>query len=48
LQPENVAKWTVQTGYVPVRKSVLESPEIQQLFEEQPYYRFEFCRNNII
>lgn len=42
LQPENVAKWTVQTGYVPVRKSVLESPEIQQLFEEQPYYRAAF------
>jgi ABC-type glycerol-3-phosphate transport system substrate-binding protein len=27
---------------VPVRKSVLESEEIQKLFEEQPYYRAAF------
>lgn len=42
LSPQNVAKWTAQTGYVPIRKSVLESEEIQQLFEEQPYYRAAF------
>jgi sn-glycerol 3-phosphate transport system substrate-binding protein len=42
LEPDNVAKWTVATGYVPVRKSVLESEEIQKLFEEQPYYRAAF------
>ena len=32
----------MQTVYVPARNSVLESPEIQQRFEEQPYYRAAF------
>ncbi len=42
LTPENVASWSASTGYVPVRKSVLESEEIQTLFEEQPYYKAAF------
>jgi sn-glycerol 3-phosphate transport system substrate-binding protein len=42
LTPENVASWSAKTGYVPVRKSVLESDEIQTLFAEQPYYKAAF------
>lgn len=42
LTPENVVRWSASTGYVPIRKSALESEEIQQLFEEQPYYRAAF------
>ncbi|MFW6116759.1 MAG: ABC transporter substrate-binding protein [bacterium] len=42
LSPENCIKWTVETGYVPVRESILESPEIQQLFEEFPESRAGF------
>jgi len=30
------------TGYVPIRKSVLRSEEIQKLFEEHPQYRAGF------
>lgn len=42
LLPENCIKWSVETGYVPIRKSVLESERIQQLFEEKPMYRAGF------
>lgn len=42
LTPENVVHWSAATGYVPVRKSALESEAIQKLFEEQPYYRAAF------
>lgn len=42
LSPENTAKWTVATGYVPVRKSILQSPEVQELFKEHPQYRAGF------
>lgn len=34
LTPENVVHWSTSTGYVPIRKSVLESAEMQSLFEE--------------
>jgi len=42
VSPENTASWTVETGYVPIRKSNLQSPIIQQLFEETPQYRAGF------
>jgi len=42
LSPENCVKWTEATGYVPIRKSVLQSEEIQKLFEEYPQYRAGF------
>jgi len=42
LSPQNTIKWTVATGYVPIRKSILKSPEIQKLFQEQPQYRAGF------
>lgn len=42
LTPENVVSWSAKTGYVPVRKSALESEEMQKLFEEQPHYKAAF------
>lgn len=42
LAPENVARWSAATGYVPVRKSALGSEEIQTLFQEKPYYKAAF------
>ncbi len=42
LSPENCARWTETTGYVPIRKSVLQSEEIKKLFEEYPQYRAGF------
>jgi sn-glycerol 3-phosphate transport system substrate-binding protein len=42
LSPENCAKWTEATGYVPVRESVLQSEQIQKLFDEHPQYRAGF------
>ena len=42
LSPENCIRWTMATGYVPIRKSVLRSEEIQKLFEERPQYRAGF------
>jgi sn-glycerol 3-phosphate transport system substrate-binding protein len=42
VSPENSVKWTVTTGYVPIRKSDLESEAIQQLFTDAPVYRAGF------
>jgi len=42
LSPKNCIKFTVGTGYVPIRKSILESPEIKKLFEEKPQYKAGF------
>jgi len=42
LSKNNVIQWTIKTGYVPIRKSALNSPEIQKLFAEQPQYRAGF------
>lgn len=37
--PENTAIWAQSTGYMPVRKSALESPEMQAFFEERPQFK---------
>jgi sn-glycerol 3-phosphate transport system substrate-binding protein len=42
LSPENVVRWTLATGYVPVRKSSLQDPDMQAFFEEAPQYRAGF------
>jgi len=42
LSPENCIRWTMGTGYVPIRKSILDSPEIQKLFQEHPQYKAGF------
>lgn len=42
VSPENTIRFTVGTGYVPIRKSILDAPEIKRLFEEKPQYRAGF------
>lgn len=37
--PENQTIWAQSTGYMPVRKSSLESAEMQSFFEEFPQFR---------
>lgn len=37
--PENTTFWAQNTGYMPVRKSALESAEMQAYFEEFPQFR---------
>ncbi len=34
--PESTAFWSQRTGYMPVRKSAIESPEMQKFFDENP------------
>ena len=42
LNKENAAKWAAKTGYVPVRKSIMTSPELTKLFTDQPQYKAGF------
>ncbi len=37
--PENTTFWSQNTGYMPVRKSALASPEMQAYFEEFPQFK---------
>jgi sn-glycerol 3-phosphate transport system substrate-binding protein len=37
--PEITAYWSQNTGYMPVRKSAGESPEMQAFYEENPLFR---------
>lgn len=37
--PEITTYWSQATGYMPVRKSAVESPEMQAFFEENPNFR---------
>ena len=39
IQPETQAFWSQESGYLPVRKSVLELPAYQQFLEENPAHR---------
>ena len=34
--PENTAWWSQQTGYMPVRKSAVELPELKDFFDKNP------------
>lgn len=34
--PENVAKWSIVSGYTPVRKSAIKEPVLQDYYEEFP------------
>ncbi len=40
--PEITARWAVGTGYLPVRKSALDSPEMKKLFDEWECNRAAF------
>ncbi|WP_256481922.1 extracellular solute-binding protein [Micromonospora sp. RHAY321] len=37
-KPENVAQWSVDTGYLPSTKAAQQTPELQKLFTERPGY----------
>ena len=37
--PESTAYWSQNTGYMPVRKSVLDLPEMQAYFDEFPQFK---------
>jgi sn-glycerol 3-phosphate transport system substrate-binding protein len=38
-EPEQVAQWSADTGYVPTRESAIELPAIQQRWTESPEFR---------
>lgn len=38
LEPEQAARWSMQTGYCPVRRSVADQPAMQALLREQPAF----------
>lgn len=38
-EPEQQATWHAGTGYIPIRTDAAELPEIQQLWQEQPFFR---------
>lgn len=39
LEPEQTARWSKQTGYCPIRKTVLEVDGIEKYLRENPAYR---------
>lgn len=38
-EKENVVKFSIETGYMPITKSALESEEMNKLYEEKPQYK---------
>ena len=42
VSPEKLGEFCMKTGYIPVRKSVLEVPEVKKFMEENPDYRVAF------
>lgn len=40
--PENVAKFSMKTGYLPIRKSALELPEMKHFMDENPLWKVAF------
>lgn len=41
-EPENVAKWAMVANYFPIRKSAINSPQMQEYLEKNPQYRKAF------
>lgn len=39
MSPEIQAFWSMESGYMPIRKSVLDVPEYQAFLEENPAHR---------
>lgn len=39
LEPEQVARWSMQTGYCPLRRTALEVADIKKYLRENPAYR---------
>jgi len=42
IEPTNIARWVMATGYLPIRKSCLELPEMKQFLEENPHFKVPF------
>ncbi|ACR79645.1 MULTISPECIES: ABC transporter substrate-binding protein [Kosmotoga] len=42
VSPENLGEFCIKTGYIPIRESVLEVPEVKKFMEENPDYRVAF------
>jgi sn-glycerol 3-phosphate transport system substrate-binding protein len=42
VAPEQQATWAAATGYVPIRKSAAELPQIQELWSEKPYFKVAY------
>lgn len=42
IAPENIARWAMRTGYLPIRKSSLELPEVQEFLTKNPLWRVPF------
>lgn len=40
--PEITARWAMGTGYLPVRKSAADSPQMQEFFAQHPHHRVPF------
>jgi sn-glycerol 3-phosphate transport system substrate-binding protein len=41
-EPEQQATWHAGTGYIPIRQSAAERPEIQQLWADRPGFKVAF------
>lgn len=41
-EPEQQARWHVGTGYIPIRQSAAERPEVTDLWQERPGFRVAF------
>jgi ABC-type glycerol-3-phosphate transport system substrate-binding protein len=44
LEPDQAARWSMQTGYCPIRKTVLEVSDIENYLRENPAYRVPLGR----
>ena len=42
ISPENIARWAMRTGYLPIRKSSLELPQMQEFLTNNPLWRIPF------
>lgn len=42
VSPKKLAEFCTKTGYIPIRKSVLQLPEVQKFMEENPEYKVAF------
>ena len=41
VEPSSQAKWS-ESGYIPIRQSAVDTPEVQQLWASQPFYKVAF------
>lgn len=42
ISPENIARWAMATGYLPIRKSCLLLPEMQEFLTANPLWKVPF------